>query len=1172
MAPKSKTDQPDPFSQNSENPRSILAESTIVPFASVRQNHTFSCLDQWLATRPDCALFSGVAGSADALLVCDIFDRTNQPLLVVAENSKQAETIADECISQLDDARVSYFPSRDAVPYNLKSPFGPTVEARLRVLWQLLCGERRIVVTTAAALLQQLPVRERFFGSVITLRCGDEVPQQRLSAWLVEIGFKRESAVQNIGSFAVRGDIVDIFPFISEHPVRIEFFGDSIESIRQYDVYSQKSIKQLSSTLVFPMREFCLSDSQIATGANAMVAAMAGSDHDSATTLHHQWVTLGDLDGIEWFLHWFKAPSVSLLDYVAPQTLIVWDDIAGSGHRFDECVDNYKRHHERIGQKLAACVSPPQSLLLSPTDVINQLACLPRIFINTHDTYPDCKTYSCTLEPQPVLLPGVPPLVDELRRKNSEGLTVMLVSENLDHASKMYDLIIDACPFVHVYTGFLRSGYIDRARREAIYSDHQIFSRQSRPTSQKRAGSRAPILSLDSLAPGDYVVHVDHGIGRFAGIERISAPDMERDCMVLLYEGRSKLFVPIDDFHKVQKYIGKDSLGPTLATLGSGTWERTKARTKEHLREMAGELLELYARRQHFDGIAFGPDSLWQKEFEDAFMFDPTPDQITAIADIKKDMESTRPMDRLICGDVGFGKTEVAMRAAFKAVQSGYQVAILAPTTILAAQHYTTFTLRMANFPVRIGLASRFLSSAEQRPVLQRVRDGNVDILIGTHRLLSKDVEFKNLGLLIVDEEQRFGVRHKERLKQFRSSVDVLSLSATPIPRTLHMSLVGVRDLTIINTPPRNRLPIQTRVAEFHDDLLKNAIENELERGGQVYVVHNRIQKLDLLRDKIELLVPGARVTLAHGQMDEKELDRIMKEFIAGSFDVLLSTVIIENGLDIPNVNTLVVIRADTLGLSQLYQLRGRVGRSSEQAFAWLLTAPYSEIGNLGLKRLQALEMYTELGSGFQIAMRDLEIRGAGNILGTQQHGFIAAVGFEMYCTLLEEAVRELKGEVIKPKIEVTIDVLLEAYIPTDYIADGATRIAVYQELSAVEDEGALDEIERGLADRFGPVPVVVVQLMLLMRIKIMAGSMGCTKIGISKKGEASCYFAGDETQVKSTLQRFLKGTPPDAKILYEEPICVTWPLTSTTIKEQAAELLTFLKKLAQGMFKPKGN
>jgi transcription-repair coupling factor (superfamily II helicase) len=1093
---------------------------------------------------------------------------SGKTVVVCVENSKRAEVLAAECASLLGEDAVALFPSRDAVPYNMKSPFGPVVESRVRVLSGLLNGKKAVCVAPHAALFQKAPPPRELFNRIIRLDAGREISIAMLSAWLTDNGFRRETMVVDLGTFCVRGGIVDIYPFISDGPVRLEFFGDVIESIREFDVFSQKTTQLRQSVEIFPMKEYCLTGAQVEAGLAALKEFSAGrpGDEGGFSRLSHQWKTLSDHDGIEWFFHWFSLPEASLLDYLPNDAVVVWDDLLPPPRRFDECVQNYERHLERVPAAFLPYVSPPEKLLVAKQDILEGLTLFTRVFVGTAEGADAEWSHACAMAEQPAFPQVMEPLIADLNAHNAAGDEAVIVCGNQGYAERLLELIGEACPFVKVCTGFLQRGFVDKSNKRLYYTDLQIFNRQ--PTRQfvhRKARPGQALPSFDALSPGDFVVHIDHGIGRFVGIEHIVAGGAGRDCMVIVYHDNAKLSVPVEDFHKVQKYIGKESVAPALSKLGTAAWERLKARTKESLREMAQELIELYAKRQYYEGIQFSKDTMWQKEFEDAFVYEETPDQVRAIAEVKKDMESIKPMDRLVCGDVGFGKTEVAMRAAFKAVMDGYQAAVLAPTTILTAQHYATFKERMANFPVRIAMLSRFLSPKEQHDVVARVKDGNVDILIGTHRLLSKDIAFKNLGLLVVDEEQRFGVQHKERLKQYRYKVDVLSMTATPIPRTLHMSLIGARDLSIINTPPRNRLPIETHVMEYHDEIVKTAIENELDRGGQVYAVHNRIQTLGAVRDRIEAMVPRARVVCAHGQMHETELARIMKEFIAGRFDVLVSTVIIENGLDIPNVNTIIVNRADTMGLSQLYQLRGRVGRSSEQAFAYFLAPSFKEAREISLRRLRVLEQYTDLGSGFQIAMRDLEIRGAGNILGERQHGFISAVGFELYCRLLEETVKELRGDAlpVEKEKELTLDIPLEAFIPTDYVEDGGARISVYQELSAARSPADVDEVEHEIADRFGPMPESVLSLLLLMKIKVLGRAAGCVRVSISLDGTFGMSLEGEAGAVRDAIQRIFSKTKRHFEIVSGDPVQLRTSLSAKTIREQALEVRDLLAALA---------
>ncbi|MGA2506733.1 MAG: transcription-repair coupling factor [Chitinispirillaceae bacterium] len=1137
----------------------------IEPFSRQWSSPFLPAVRQWLIDKPHHALVRGLAGSGDALVISDLFLASNRPVIVFTESGKRAETLCDECRTFLGDENVAAFPSRDAVPYNMKSPFGPTVETRFRVLRELLDGNKKVIVAPHVVLSQKIMAPKALFNRIVRMRPGDEVPLDKLCRWLTEIGFRRETLVTNLGTYCIRGGIIDLYPFLTENPVRVEYWGDTIDSIREFDVFTQKSLSSRTTVEIVPMREFCFSDNDIITALEKMAATakVAGGDPLTVHRFEHQWKAMADLEGIEWFLHWFDVPSVSILDYCVPETLLVWDDLISPVRRLDETVQNYERHHARVPEILTPFVSKPHELLHREMITEQQLDRYDAVFFDTIDAPHDSTPYGLAFTEQPQLPQELDPLLSALTKYHNEGFRCVILSPNIGHAERMQDLLADACPFTEISLGFLNRGIIDREQRCLFFSENQIMNRAERPVKIKKRRSSIPIAGFDALSPHDFVVHEDHGIAKFLGVERVQTGSVHTDCMVLLFADNARVYVPIEDFHKVQKYIGKEAVSPVLSKIGTSSWERLKVRTRKSLKEMASELIELYAKRQFLEGISFAADTMWQKEFEDSFVYEETSDQLRAIQEVKADMEAKKPMDRLICGDVGFGKTEVAMRAAFKAAMSGYQVALLAPTTILAAQHYATFIERMRAFPVRIASLSRFLRPGEQKTVTQKIAAGEIDILIGTHRIFSADVKFKNLGLLIIDEEQRFGVRHKEKLKQLRYIIDVLSLTATPIPRTLHLSLVGARDLSIIATPPRNRLPVETSVAEYHDELIKHAVENEIERGGQIYFVNNRIKNLEAMRDKVLQLVPSARVVCAHGQMNEHELERIMKEFVAGRFDVLLSTVIIENGLDIPNVNTIIVNRADTMGLSQLYQLRGRVGRSSEQAYAFLLTPSFREVREDSLIRLRALEQYTELGSGFQIAMRDLEIRGAGNILGTRQHGFIAAIGFELYCRLLQDAVRELKGQkpAEKPP-EVKLEIPIESYIPTDYIADGASRIEIYQELSAISTIASLTDIEKSMVDRFGPLPGSVISLLVLLRIKFAARAVGVSRVSINNSKELSLVFEGETDTVRKNVMSFMEASGVQFKVVTNPPIVVlVTTLTSSGKNEMAQEILALLQK-----------
>lgn len=1102
---------------------------------------------------------TGSAGSYHALLICHLFRSGNNSLFIFVPDNKCAETLARECASFLGEACIALFPSKDAIPYNMKSPFGPTVETRMSVLSQLMNGEKKVFIAPSVTLIQKIIPQKQLFDKTIRLNTGDEISIEKLSEWFVENGFRRETIVQDIGEFAVRGGIVDIYPFLTSNPIRLEFWGDCIESIREFDVFKQKSLKQKKSVNIFPMKEFSFSSAQIQNAIEKINTFCEDQNNylTEAGKLSHKWKAQADHDGIEWFFHWFDCAYATILDYLPPDCCIIWNDDFSIEHRLAENISKYENHLKRVPETFLPFVTQVESLLVSVDTVCDDLSTYKRIFINKDQFCQRESAVILTLQEQAFFNNNINLFISDLLSKEKNGYSVIVLCDNIGHAERLQELIEHESPSTLIKLGFIEKGFIDPKHKLALYSESQIFSYQRRPVKSKRAKQGLPIKNYDSLIPGDFVVHIDHGIAKFTGIEPIRTAGIHQDCMVLRYQNNSTVYIPVHDFHKVQKYIGKESAQPTLSQLGTSRWEKQKQRTRESLKEMAEGLVKLYAKRKYMKGIQVGRDSVWQKEFEDSFIYDLTPDQQSAMDDVKRDMESEQPMDRLVCGDVGFGKTEIALRAAFKAANSNFQIAILAPTTILAAQHFATFSERMANFPIKVAAMSRFQKPKEQKRNIEELRAGRIDIIIGTHRILSKDIEFKNLGLLIVDEEQHFGVLHKEKLKEYRYKIDVLSLTATPIPRTMHMSLVGVRDLSIINTPPRNRLPIETHVAEYHDEVIKNAIENELDRGGQIYVVNNRIKNLSHLQDTIELTVPRARLAIAHGQMHEKELEIIMKEFVAGKYDVLLSTAIIESGLDIPNVNTIIVTRADILGLSQLYQLRGRVGRSSEQAFAYFLVKSFEHLKPISLKRLRALEQYTDLGSGFQIAMRDLEIRGAGSILGTYQHGFIAAVGFELYSKLLKEEIDRILGKEPKPdKKEIKMDIPIDAYIPSSYISDSSLRILTYQECSSCNTIDEISDMRNSFIDRFGPMPKPVKALLLIMEIKILGQEMNISHLNLNEKENLFSFsFYGSDDEIKQSIEKILSNSKQQFEIVYGKPILLKTIFHSETLFQKVHEI-----------------
>ena len=895
---------------------------------------------------------------------------------------------------------------------------------------------------------------------------------------LADAGFTREDPVDEHGEFCVRGGIVDYFPAGADNPIRVEFVGETIESIRRYDPSTQRSIETLDQAAVVPLTE---------KSGSATFFDYLPSDRDLS------FVVVEEEDAAEQARKLVEQTQLSFEEAraenpkaPAPEELLIsWPDVAerlSSATRLDQ---------------LAIGDSSPEGEPYDP--------------IRTPPTIPTRPTLDIACQPAVEFRGRIQEWIAEVKRMRERGDTVVFVAATEGRAERTAELLgeyglrgilIDRTDellnvAVHIAVGQLSKGFRLPGAELQIIAEPDVFEEERTKVERKgdrhRSIAKTFLSDLRDLKVEDLVVHVDHGIGRFVGLKQIGVGDSMQEFMELRYFGEDKLFVPVERLDLVQKYSG--TAKPALDKLGGTSWERTKSRVKKAMRDMAEELLKLYAARKTVPGHAFSPDSHWQREFDDAFEWDLTVDQVNAITDIKRDMESPTPMDRLLCGDVGYGKTEVAMRAAFKAVMDGKQVAFLAPTTVLAFQHQKTLTERFAGFPVTIDMISRFRSKAEQDQIIKDVGTGKIDIVVGTHRLLSKDMQFKDLGLLVVDEEQRFGVAHKERIKQMRRKVDVLTLSATPIPRTLNMSLVGIRDMSIIETPPKDRLSIQTNVVKFDSHVIARAIRHELERGGQVYFVHNRVESIFSIGDLVQRLVPEARVVVAHGQMGEDELERAMLDFISKKYDVLLATTIIENGLDIPNVNTILINRADRYGLSQLYQLRGRVGRSDRPAYAYLLIPPETTLSPVAKKRLAAIREFSDLGSGFRVAALDLEIRGAGNLLGGEQSGHIETVGFEMYMKLLEQAVRELKGEELVDDVRAVVNLRVDLKIDPAYVPEMNQRLMIYRKIADARSDDELDQVIGELRDRYGPVPETVEHLEQYGRIRIMADTLGIESI-----------------------------------------------------------------------------
>ena len=1044
---------------------------------------------------------TGAAVEARALLIAALQDRHRRRVAVVTPGDA---AVADfETALRLfhrDPQCVSVYPAPSLSPYQDVAPSLGVVREEIRALGMLIDGAADVLVVPARALFQRLPLADEFRAHIVRLAEGDELDMRELLEQLVENGFVRTDLVGEAGEFAFRGGILDLYPPNTPQPVRVELFGDTIDTLRWFDVETQRSGDPSGAVTVYPITQF-----PITKETRKALAKQLSRDfmdplfkYDVSEKIDKLQES-GTFAGIEHYVP-VAMPNATFADYIRDFDLILVepDQITTTIARYESLLRN---EYEMAAEKGRA-VYPPERLVAPGPDILSFIGNARLTFSDVHiasSATQELRLHASSTDRYNNRLSDFP--ADVLRAEQQKLFFYATKGgrEKIERLLKEFDV-----PFsenriggeLTITPGNLARGFVFEELGFTAYSEWDLFEP---PTSTRVGGrkrrSEAFVSDLRDLKAGDYIVHVDHGVGRFLGLQRIPFGDTEREVMQIEYSGGGKLLMPMENLNLIQRYTAGEEAQPRLDKLGGTTWARTKASVKKAMRDMADELLKLYATRQMVHGHAFGKDSPWQFDFEDAFEFDETEDQEAAIEDVKSDMESRKPMDRLLCGDVGYGKTEVAMRAAFKAVMDGKQVAVLAPTTVLAFQHYRTFLRRFASFPVTIELLTRYYSAKDQKEILKKVETGEIDVVVGTHRILSKDVSWKELGLVVIDEEQRFGVAQKERLKSIKKSVDVLAMSATPIPRTLHMSLVGIRDISVIETPPKDRLAIQTAVVPFNDDFVREALEFEIGRGGQVFFVHNRVESIYAMKEYLEQLVPGLRVIVGHGQMDERELEKAMLAFIERKYDVLLATTIIENGIDIPACNTILINHAERFGLSQLYQLRGRVGRSDRLAFCYLLVPSDRVLSSDARKRLAAIQEFSDLGAGFRIAARDLEIRGAGNILGGEQSGQIAAVGFEMYTKLLEEAIREMKGEKIEEEVETSMNLGVDIYIPRDYIADENLRMTFYKKIASASTPERLDDIRNEMRDRFGALPDNVESLFHFVRVKWFAKQIGVVSI-----------------------------------------------------------------------------
>jgi len=1018
----------------------------------------------------------GLRGSLRAFFITYLVEVLNKPVAFFTSDPDSAEKIRDDLEILLTTDPVVFFPTEENSPYDDHDPNPSLQRLRLETLQCLMSTDRNVVVSTLQGMVGRVPSPESFVDGQYYFEKNQTIHFQSLIENLQSSGYTRTDIVEDVGHYTVRGGIIDIFPWTSDDPVRLEFFGDKIESIRNFNIISQRSIEEIGWVEILP-----------------------AVDHENT---HN-----------------------TLFDYLNPQTVFVVEDIRDIEGKSLEYEELIKINYKKLLDENVYPDAPDKRYLLWDA-LSNKISDYQMIHFGlfSDKRYIPIQFQSTT---PPTFASHLNRLFSYLKKSKKDQLFTLIQCDTKTQAERIEEILVDENidDTANIASGALHDGFVYQEAGIQVLTDHEIFDRFKKRRTYQRFKNGEYLRSLSSLNLNDYVVHIQYGIGRYLGLETIEASNIKKECIKLQYADGDILFVSVDRLNNVQKYASEEESLPGLTRLNTGEWERLKKRTKESIEKVATELLDLQAARNAEKGYAFTEDSHWQRELEASFPFDETEDQLKSIEEVKKDLQSDVSMDRLLCGDVGYGKTEVAIRAAFKVVMEGKQVAILVPTTILAYQHFHTFRERMSEFPIHIEMLSRFRTPKQQKAILDKLATGEIDIIIGTHRLLSDDVQIKNIGLLIIDEEQRFGVKHKEKLKKLRVTVDVLTLTATPIPRTMHLALMGARDLSNIETPPRNRLPVITEIHEWDDDLIYMAINRELDRHGQVYFVHNRVKTIKGMQKIVEEIAPSARVVVAHGQLPEKQLENIMLDFIHKKYDVLVSTMIIENGLDIPNVNTIIIDHADRFGLSQLYQLRGRVGRSDTQAYAYLFVPHASRLTELANKRLKAIQDFTDLGSGFKVALRDMEIRGIGNILGKEQSGNIQAVGFDLYCRLIDESVQKLKeapGEETNGDLQrytdTKLDVDFDLMIPLDYISSESERVSVYHRLVNYQDSEDLDKIKLELEDRFGKIPESVLLIIDAIELKILAGKIFASLIQLN--GENLTIKFSDEIRSKDKFHQ----------------------------------------------------
>ncbi|MCR1850838.1 transcription-repair coupling factor [Paeniclostridium sordellii] len=1063
-------------------------------------------------------LINGLVQSQKPNIVYSIFNDLKKQILYIANTDLEAKKVYEDLCFYMKD-KVDYLSSQDIYFYHLDAKDRNDEARKLKVLLRMISKENTVIVTSVEAVLSKYVPKEVLKKNIFTYKIGDTIDIENISKELVNLGYERVSKIEGFGQFSIRGGIIDVFSLEYDTPIRIELFDDEIESIRTFDVFTQKSIKKIKKCTITPSREFIYPENteESLTRLEKDISKIADDDvYKSIENIK----TKTYFEGVENYIDYmYTDENKSIFTYLKEDAVVFINDVSRLKERCENYINEFKENY-KLNLERGLALKQQGNLLYHYSD-LEYLAQGKKLILNMLLTksIKDISVKSIVnFESReiPSFNGKLDILAEELTRLKYNGHKVVLATNTYDRAKKLnkellnlgIETVLSRKRDVEIYSsqvvivvGNITSGFQYKSIKFDVITDKEMIgsNKRAKTSKSKKFNKGQKIETFLDLNVGDYVVHENSGVGRYVGIDQLSVNGVKKDYMRVVYQGGDNLYVPIDQMDKIQKFIGADTEKVKLNKLGSSEWSKAKAKVKKEIEDMTKDLVELYAKREKIKGYRFSKDTLWQSEFETLFPYQETDDQIKAIEETKKDMESNKVMDRLICGDVGYGKTEVAIRAIFKACMDQKQVAVLVPTTILAQQHYNTFRSRFENYPIRVEVLSRFKTPKEQKQIIEDARKGLVDVIIGTHRIISKDIDLPNLGLVVIDEEQRFGVKHKESLKKIKSTVDVLTLSATPIPRTLHMSLSGIRDMSVIEEPPQERYPVITYVVEGKESIIQDEIEREIARGGQVFFVYNRVERIDEMASMIQRLVPDAKIAVAHGRMTGKELENIIIGFLNKEYNVLVCTTIIETGMDISNANTMIVYDADKMGLAQLYQLRGRVGRSNRQGYAYFMYEKDKVLSEIAEKRLKAIREFTEFGSGFKIAMRDLEIRGAGNILGPQQHGHMAVIGYDLYVKMLNEAIRKVKGEVVQEEIDVEVDLPVNAYIPDSYIDDEIIKIEMYKKIASIENEGDMNDIKDELADRFSDIPKSVNALISIAYIKTLCKQVGIEKIRMLK-------------------------------------------------------------------------